>query len=76
MSIVKLTISLMMCATLLTACATTDFDPRACPREKTYSAAEQKQLAEATEKAATIVQRAMVDYGKLRQKARVCRGAK
>lgn len=61
----------------LAGCATdTVFDPRACPVEKQYTADEQKQMAADLPQAPPSIQTAIVDYGKLRQKTRACRGAK
>jgi hypothetical protein len=58
----------------LSACSTTVFDPRGCPREKEYTKAEQARLAAELPKAGPALQAAMVDYGRLRDKARACRG--
>ena len=69
-------IGLLVAALTLTACATTSFDPRACPREKEYTREQQKQLSAAYSKAEPIIQSAIDDYGKLRDKARACRGEK
>jgi hypothetical protein len=55
-------------------CATAVFDPRACPVERSYTRAEQTQLANELAKSGPAVKSAMVDYGKLRDKARACRG--
>lgn len=62
---------------LLTGCAGDPvFDARACPVEKTYTAEEQKQMAADLPKTPSSIQTAIVDYGKLRDKARACRGQK
>lgn len=61
---------------LLTNCAETVFDPRACPKERVYTAAEQSALAVELPKAGPAIKGAMVDYGKLRDKTRACRGIK
>lgn len=66
-------LALMTLSLLLTGCATAVFDPRGCPTEKKYTKAQQQQLADETEKAGPMVQTAMTDYGKLRDKARACR---
>lgn len=66
----------MTLALLISGCATATFDPRACPVERTYSAAEQLTLAEELKAAGPAVKSALVDYGKLRDKARACRGVK
>jgi hypothetical protein len=50
------------------------FDERACPQEKKYTKAELNSLADAVEKAPAVIKGAMSDYGKLRDKARACRG--
>lgn len=64
-------------ALMLAGCATdTVFDPRACPVEKQYTLEEQKQMAADLPKAPPSIQTAIVDYGKLRDKARACRGQK
>ncbi len=60
--------------TLLGGCATTVFDPRACPNERRYTKAEQDQFLADLPKTPASIQGAMVDYGKLRDKARACRG--
>lgn len=60
---------------LLGGCQTTAvFDLRACPRERSYTAEEQAQMARDLDKSPPSIQRAFVDYGKLRDKARACRG--
>lgn len=59
---------------LLTDCAKTVFDARACPRERAYSKAEQDQFLNDLGKTPASIRGAMVDYGKLRDKARACRG--
>ena len=60
---------------ILSACATT-FDPRACPQERIYTKAEQQKLLAALKKSPVVIQGAMVDYGKLRDMVRACRGAR
>lgn len=65
--------SVIIIALFLSACATT-FDPRACPREREYTRAEQKIIAAEFKKAPVIIQGVAVDYGKLRDMARACRG--
>lgn len=52
------------------------FDPRACPREKTYTPEQQAQIAEGLDKSPRIIQGVVVDYGRLRDQARACRGAR
>lgn len=64
----------MILAPLLTACATTIFDKRACPDERKYTKAEQDQFLKDLAKTPMSIQGAMVDYEKLRDKARACRG--
>lgn len=59
---------------LISGCGTATFDPRACPVERTYSQAEQLKLADELKAAGPTVKSAFVDYGKLRDKARACRG--
>ena len=60
----------------LSSCATTGvFDARACPREKLYSKEEQERFLNDLPKAPKSIQGLVVDYGKLRDKARACRGA-
>lgn len=58
------------------ACSTTVFDPRACPTERKYTKAEQDQFLKDLPTTPASIQGAMVDYGKLRDKARACRGVK
>lgn len=65
----------MILMTLLSGCAGVIFDPRACPREQEYTKQQQEQAARELPKAGPMVQRFIVDYGKLRDKARACRGA-
>jgi hypothetical protein len=43
--------------------------------ETSYTRAEQRAAADALPRADPIIQRMMVEYGKLRDKARTCRGA-
>lgn len=62
---------------LLSACATASvFDPRACPQERKYTKAEQDQFLKDMPKTPASIQGALVDYGKLRDKSRACRGEK
>lgn len=61
---------------LLTSCATAVFDPRACPQEKKYTKAEQQKFLDELPTTPPAIKQAMVDYGKLRDKARACRGGK
>lgn len=58
----------------LAGCETPVFDARACPREKEYSAQHQKQLLADMRKSPPSIRDAMVDYGRLRDQARACRG--
>lgn len=62
--------------TFLSGCATAVFDARACPTERAYTKAEQDQFLKDMPKTPPSIQGAMVDYGKLRDKARACRGIK
>jgi hypothetical protein len=64
----------MMIALLMSGCAAAVFDERACPREKQYTKAQQTALADDLAKAGPALKGAMVDYLKLRDKARACRG--
>lgn len=59
---------------VISSCSTAVFDARACPVERKYTKAEQTALADALPKSPHIVKVAIVDYGKLRDKARACRG--
>lgn len=52
------------------------FDERACPRERQYTRAQQAAIADDLARAGAALQGAIVDYQKLRDKARACRGAK
>lgn len=61
---------------LLTGCASTTFDARACPTERQYTKEEQARLADEYAKAGPALQGAMIDYGKLRDKSRACRSVK
>lgn len=63
-----------VCATAVSSCASSVFDARACPNERVYTGAEQRAMLAALPKTPPIVKQAMVDYGKLRDKARACRG--
>jgi hypothetical protein len=67
--------ALILVGLLLAGCATT-FDPRACPREKIYSKAEQKAFLDGVGKSPLVIQNMLVDYGKLRDQARACRGGR
>lgn len=60
--------------TLLSACATANFDTRVCPVERKYTKAEQDQFLRDLGKTPASIQGAMGDYQKLRDKARACRG--
>lgn len=61
--------------TMLTSgCETAVFDARACPREKPYSREFQNRLATELRTAGSVLKEAMMDYGKLRDKVRACRG--
>lgn len=66
---------LMMTAPLIANCATANFDPRVCPREQNYSREQQIKMADELNKAGPTLRAAFRDYGKLRDKARACRGA-
>ena len=59
---------------LISGCETANFDPRSCPTEKVYSREFQRQLADELKKSGVAVHEAIRDYGKLRDKARACRG--
>ncbi len=50
------------------------FDPRACPDVKPYTKAEQQQFLKDLPKTPPSIQGVVTDYGKLRDKARACRG--
>lgn len=67
--------ALALVALLLSGCSTV-FDPRGCPEEKKYSKAEQKAFLDAIDKAPPIIQGMLVDYGKLRDHSRACRGSR
>lgn len=65
----------MVAFSTLTACATnTVFDPRACPQERKYTRAEQQRLLNELPRAGPMTRAAILDYGKLRDQARACRG--
>lgn len=65
---------LIVCGVGISSCAGTRFDPRGCPTEKKYTKAEQEQFLRDLPKSPKSVQDAFVDYGRLRDKARACRG--
>lgn len=67
-------LALMILAPLASGCATAIFDKRACPDERKYTRAEQDQFLRDMPKTPLSIQGAMVDYEKLRDKARACRG--
>jgi hypothetical protein len=71
----RLTLVIVLGAAV-SSCASTVFDKRACPVERKYSKAEQDQFLRDLDRTPTSIQGAMVDYGKLRDKARACRGVK
>lgn len=50
------------------------FDARGCPQERKYTRAEQAAISAALDKSPRVVQNVIVDYGKLRDQARACRG--
>lgn len=52
----------------------TVFDERGCPRERVYTKAEQVRIANELKKAGPALKGVVVDYGKLRDKVRACRG--
>lgn len=58
----------------MTACVQANFDSRVCPREASYTKAQQTQLADELKVAGPMTRQAIRDYGKLRDKARACRG--
>lgn len=68
-------LALMTLSLLISGCETAVFDARACPTEKTYTKQQQIKIAEELKKAGPALQGAIVDYGKLRDKARACRRA-
>jgi hypothetical protein len=59
---------------LLAGCASTVFDPRACPRERVYTRAEQTAIADAMPRTPPVIVGALIDYTKLRDQSRACRG--
>lgn len=67
-------LALMILGLLTGGCVTATFDERACPRERTYTRAEQTKIADELVKAGPAIKGAFVDYGKLRDKTRACRG--
>lgn len=58
----------------LTACTTVPFDRMACPPIKKYTKQEQQQFLNDLGKTPASIQGMMVDYQKLRDKARACQG--
>jgi len=73
---IRLIIGLILLPVLLTGCATVVFDPRGCPRERDYTQAEDKRLEQESKTWGSMTQIAMVDYLKLRDKAKACRSVK
>ena len=67
---------MILLATLLSGCATAHFDARACPTIRGYTKAQMTALADELVKAGPALQSMAVDYLKLRDKVRACRGAK
>jgi len=55
-------------------CATPTFDPRGCPQERKYTRAEQNKFLNDIGKTPRSIQGMVVDYGKLRDQSRACRG--
>lgn len=74
--LMKSTVALMILAPLISGCETANFDARGCPQERNYTREEQAAIADQLKLAGPAVKSAMVDYGKLRDKARACRGVK
>lgn len=73
----KTTLAVVLLATTLVGCsAPAVFDPRACPREQAYTKEEQQRILAELPAAGPTVRSAMTDYGKLRDKARACRGVR
>lgn len=65
---------LIVLGVAISSCAGNRFDPRGCPTERKYTKAEQDQFLKDLPKTPQSIQRAMTDYGKLRDKVRACRG--
>ena len=61
---------------LLAGCETAVFDARACPMLKTYTRAQLNKMADELDKAGPALQAMSVDYLKLRDQVRACRGKK
>jgi outer membrane murein-binding lipoprotein Lpp len=63
-------------AALLAGCASREVavvDPRLCPPVKAYSKQEQAQMARDLDQTPPSIQKAFIDYGKMRDQARACR---
>ena len=67
----------LIALTLLTSgCVTAVFDARACQTERKYTRAQQVAIADELKKSGPAIKSAIIDYGKLRDKAKACRGIK
>lgn len=71
---IKSIVAVILLTTSTAGCVTAVFDERACPRERDYTAEEQAQIGKELRLAGPHVRSAFVDYGKLRDKSRACRG--
>lgn len=67
------TIALTVIALSIAGCGTV-VDPRLCPVERKYTRAEQDQFLADFDKTPESIQGVLVDYGKLRDAVRACRG--
>lgn len=67
-------LALTMMAMSISGCATANFDARVCPHEAVYTRDQQVKLADELKAAGPMTRQAIKDYGKLRDKARACRG--
>ena len=67
----------ILSATLLSGCVTeasSVVDRRVCPVEKRYTSVELAALGKAIQAADPVIQQAAIDYMRLRDHARACRG--
>lgn len=69
-------LGLILLGLLASGCQTAVFDARACPMIKQYTKVELNKMGDELEKAGPALQAMSVDYLKLRDRVRACRGIK
>lgn len=69
-------LALTLLTMLLSGCATAVTDPRLCPTIQSYTRDQLNAMADELQHAGPALRRMSVDYMKLRDKVRACRGGK